>query len=591
MTENSNFLRVFDLLDYQNKKYPQISSLNYFVDGAWQPFSTQAIKENVDNLSCWLIEQGFQKGDCVALVPKMGSPTWMIIDFACQQLGMVVVPIHPTSSTEEMKFILDEVMAKLCIAADDALFNKIKQATSVEIYHLEENKKGFLNAVSRGGNHAALMNELSKRRNAVSENDLLTIMYTSGTSGTPKGIMLTHRNVVSNIKSILPLLPIFPGDRVLSFLPFSHIFERTSCYSYMAFGANIYFSQALEGIRQDFQTVRPLFCTCVPKTLERMYEILEEQREQKSAVKKMLVTWAMKVGEQFKSDRRKGFLFGLKLLAARILVLNKWKRALGGKMKCMVVGAAALRPEIGRLFSAAGVMTLSGYGMTEASPFITVNRPEPGMHNFGTVGLPIPGVEIKLDDVNENGEGEILVKGPNIMQGYFNRPEMNREVFTADGWLRTGDVGKMVNKRFLAITDRKKDIFKTSSGIYIAPQQLERHFTSSPFISQGLIVGFNKPFVSAILVPHWVLLRNWCEENGVHWTSPQFMVHNIKVIQKMQQEVDGLNAPLQNYQRVQKFILSETDWTVESGELTASFKMIRGRLMERHANEIEKIYL
>jgi long-chain acyl-CoA synthetase len=256
----------------------------------------------------------------------------------------------------------------------------------------------------------------------------------------------------------------------------------------------------------------------------------------------------------------------------------------------MVVGAAALRPEIGRLFSAAGVMTLSGYGMTEASPFIAVNRPEPGMNKFGTVGLPGPGVEIKLDNPNENGEGEILVRGPNIMSGYFNRPELNAEVFTSDGWFRTGDIGKMVNKRFLAITDRKKDIFKTSSGIYVAPQELEELLKSSPFISQAMVHGFNKPFVIAVLVPHFVLLQTWCEEHGIHWTSPQFMVHNIKVIQKFQQELDQLNQTLPNYKKIQKFILSETEWTTDGGELTTSLKMIRARLFDKHQTEIEKLY-
>lgn len=586
MNASFNFSRVFDLVEYQSRKYPQQSSLNYFENKRWKGFSTTEIQQRVDGISYWLIEQGFQKGDCVAFLPKMGSPVWMIVDFACQQLGMVIVPIHPTSSSEEMKFILDEVDAKLCIVADIPLFEKIEQITSSKAFHITETQEGFLDSFISPRQDS----ELVKRKNAVLETDLLTIMYTSGTSGTPKGTMLTHQNVVSNIKSILPLLPIRAGDRALSFLPFSHIFERTSCYAYMAFGANVFFSDRLENISRDFQSVRPIFCTCVPKTLERMHEILEEQREQKNAFKKMLVTWAMKVGEQFKSEKRKGISFGIKLFLARLLVLSKWKQALGGKIKFMVVGAAALRPEIARLFSAAGVMTLSGYGMTEASPFICVNRPEPGMNRFGTVGLPLPGVEIKLDELNEHSEGEILVRGPNIMQGYFIRPEMTQEVFTQDGWFRTGDVGKMVNKRFLAITDRKKDIFKTSSGIYIAPQQLEGHFTSSPFISQCLIIGFNKPFVSAILVPHWLLLKNWCEENGVHWSSPQFMAHNIKVIQKIQQEVDRLNTTLHNYQRVQKFILSEADWTVESGELTASFKMMRGKMMVKYKGEIEKLY-
>ncbi len=589
-TDQHDFLRVFDIVEYQQKKYSQQAALNYLAEGRWTSLSTVHIQQQIDSLSCWLIGQDFQKGDCVALIPKMGSPLWMMIDLACQQLGMVIVPIHPTSSSAEMKFILDETMTKICITADAQLYERVKTVSSLPVFHLEEEQTGFLSALSQQNQTHLLTDELLKRKNNISETDVVAIMYTSGTSGTPKGAILTHQNVVSNIKSILPLLPIKQGDRVLSFLPFSHIFERTSCYAYLAYGANIYFSQKLESISSDFKTVRPLFCTCVPRTLERMYEILEEQRQQKSILKKKLVTWAMKIGEQFKSEQPTDLLFGLKLFIAQLMVLNKWKFGLGGKMKYMVVGAAALRPEIGRLFSAAGVMTLSGYGMTEASPFITVNRPEPGMNKFGTVGLPVPGVEIIFDEVNENNEGEILVKGPNIMQGYFNRPELNKEVFTEEGWFRTGDVGKMTNKRFLTITDRKKDIFKTSSGIYIAPQPLERHFAASPFISQCLIIGFNKTFVSAILVPHFALLKIWCEENGIHWTAPQFMVHNIKVIQKMQGEVDGLNAMLQNYQRVQKFILSEANWTVESGELTTSLKIIRANLIEKYKREIEKVY-
>jgi long-chain acyl-CoA synthetase len=593
MSKRADFSRVFDILTYQQKKYPQQAALSFQQDGKWESLSIQEIQNKVNRISGWLAQQGFKKGDCIAIIPRMGSPVWMILDFACQQIGLITVPLHPTSSAEEMKFILDEVQAKICIAADVLLMEKVKPVfTQQHLYHLEERVEGFFPPCKpelvEGQTHARF-DRLSVTNN-IDPTDTLCILYTSGTSGTPKGAVLTHQNIVSNIKSLLPLFPISPSDKTLSFLPFSHIFERTSCYAYMAFGANIYFSQKLETLNHDFRSVRPIFCTTVPKTLERMYEILEEKRQQRKGLERMFVKWAMRVGEQFKSEKRHGFLFGLKLWIARILVLNQWRKALGGKLKFMIVGAAALRPEIARLFSAAGVLTLSGYGMTEASPFITVNRPEPGMHKFGTVGLPGPGVEIKLDNPNENGEGEILVRGPNIMQGYFNRPELNADVFTADGWFRTGDIGKMVNKRFLAITDRKKDIFKTSSGIYVAPQELEGLLTSSPFISQAMVLGFNKPFVVAVLVPHFTLLQTWCEEQGIHWTSPQFMVHNIKVIQKFQQEIDHLNQTLPNYKKVQRIILSETEWTTDSGELTTSLKMIRGRLLEKHKSEFEKLY-
>jgi long-chain acyl-CoA synthetase len=594
MIKHADFTRVFDILTYQQEKYPQQAALSFQQDGKWKSLSIQEIQNKVDDISAWLIQQDFKKGDCIAIIPRMGSPRWMMIDFACQQIGMITVPLHPTSTADEMKFILNEVQAKICIAADVLLMEKIKPVFKHQhLYHLESGSDGFFPPCQPEpveGQIQARFDKLSVTSN-IQPTDILCILYTSGTSGTPKGAVLTHQNVVSNIKSLLPLFPIHPGDKTLSFLPFSHIFERTSCFAYMAFGANIYFSQKLERVNHDFRSVRPIFCTTVPKTLERMYEILEEKRQQRKGLERMFVKWAMRVGEQFKSEKRKGFLFGFKLFIARVLVLYRWRSALGGKLKFMIVGAAALRPEIGRLFSAAGVMMLSGYGMTEASPFITVNRPEPGMNKFGTVGLPGPGVEIKLDNPNEQGEGEILVRGPNIMQGYFNRPELNAEVFTADGWFRTGDIGKMVSKRFLAITDRKKDIFKTSSGIYVAPQELEGLLTSSPFISQSMVLGFNKPFVVAVLVPHFALLQTWCEDHGIHWTSPQFMVHNIKVIQKFQLEIDRINQALPNYKKVQKFILSETEWTTDSGELTTSLKMIRDRLVVKYKAEIEKLYV
>jgi long-chain acyl-CoA synthetase len=328
----------------------------------------------------------------------------------------------------------------------------------------------------------------------------------------------------------------------------------------------------------------------VPKTLEKMYDILNQKRLEKGLIKRRVIAWAMQVGEKYKDRQRNDVLYRFRLFFARLFVLNSFRRALGGKIKFIAVGAAALQPDIGRLFSAAGILTLSGYGMTETSPFISVNRTEPGLHQFGTVGIPVPGVQIKIDEPNENGEGEILVTGTNVMLGYYHRPEQTREVFTTDGWFRTGDVGKIVNRRFLVITDRKKDIFKTSAGKYVAPQVLENYFTSSPFITQCLILGFNKPFVSAVLVPNFSLMKAWCDEQGIHWTAPAYMVHNIKVIKKIQEEVDRLNESLQGFERVKKFILSEEEWTVENKDLTTSFKPKRARLLEKHSLDIEKIY-
>jgi len=589
-----NFTRVFDILSYQQKKYPQRKALHGKEKGYWKNYSIDDIIYKTDLAAWWLIENGYQKGDKIAMMPKMGSPDWMIVDFACQQAGLILVPIHPTSTLEEIIFIVKETEATMCITADAALHEKIsslKTETSCkELFHLEQDKDGYFPTFLHSHSSTIDTEKLTFRKNNIRPEDILTILYTSGTSGTPKGVVLTHHNVVSSVKSMLTILPLKPSHRVLSFLPFSHIFERTASFTYMAFGAEIYFSQRLDELSHDFQSVKPYCCTCVPKTLEKMYDLLNQKCLEKTIVKRWIIKWAMMVGEKYKDKKRQDLLYRLKLVAARLLVLNTFRRALGGKIKFMAVGAASLSPDIGRLFSAAGILTLSGYGMTETSPFISVNRTEPGLNQFGTVGIPVPGVQIKIDSPDEHGEGEILVKGPNVMQGYFQRPEQTRAVFTDDGWFRTGDVGKMVNHRFLAITDRKKDIFKTSAGKYVAPQVLENYFTRSPFIMQCLILGFNKPFVVAVLVPNYSLLKTWCEEQGIHWTAPAYMVHNIKVVKKIQEEVDRLNENLQGFERVKKFILSEEEWTVENKDLTTSFKPRRSRLLERHEKEIEKLY-
>ena len=298
----------------------------------------------------------------------------------------------------------------------------------------------------------------------------------------------------------------------------------------------------------------------------------------------------MEVGKKYGPEKKLKPLFQLELLIARVLVLRLWKKRLGGKIKYIVVGAASLRPDIGRLFSAAGITIVEGYGMTETAPIISMNRFEPGMNRFGTVGIPVTGIEVKIDNPNEEHEGEILVKGPNVMIGYYKKPELTKEVLTEDGWMRTGDIGKFVHHRFLKITDRKKDIFKTSSGKYIAPQPLENHLKHSLFIERSMIVGFQRPFVTALIVPHFEILKSWCEEQDIHWTSPQFMIHNIKVRAKFQEEIDKLNNELPNIERIKNFVLCHQDWSIENGEITPTLKPIRNIILENNKNEIEKMY-
>jgi long-chain acyl-CoA synthetase len=592
---SNDFTRIFDILKYQQEKYPNPTALNFFTDGKWQGYSIQLVQDKVDNLSCWFISNGYTRGDKIVLVPVMGSPEWMIIDFACQQAGLITVPVHPTSRAEEIAVILAETEAKLCLTADSELYFKFtlaieKTESKTIIHHLKQNVPGYfypLQLVKASVEEISALNELKKK---VKEDDLLTILYTSGSSGIPKGVMLTHRNIAHNIRAILTILPLEPSHRVISFLPFSHILERATCYAYLAFGVSLYFSQNKESFAQDFKMVKPYFCTCVPRVLEKMYDFMQEQLLQKNILKRKIISWALAVGKQYGSTGQVKFLFTFKLLLARLLVLRLWRKKLGGQIRYMAVGAASLQPEIGRLFSAAGIYIVEGYGMTETAPLISINRYESGLNRFGTVGIAIPGIEIKIDEPNDEQEGEILVKGPNVMQGYFKRPELTREVFTSDGWFRTGDVGKFVHQRFLKITDRKKDIFKTSSGKYIAPLPLQNHFAKSPFIQRCLIIGFQRPYITALFVPQFEVLKAWCDQESIHWTSPQFMVHNIKVRAKLQQEVDALNKELPNFESVRDFVLCHQEWSVESGEITATLKPVRKTLLDHYEKEIEKMY-
>jgi long-chain acyl-CoA synthetase len=590
-----DFTRVFDILEYQQKKYPEKAALNTFERGRWQGFSIEAIRQRVDLISCWLSENGYSKGDKIAFVPKMGKPEWMMLDFACQQLGIIVVPIHPTSTTEEFSFILSETASKLCIVADTALYYKMglffeKNFSKVPLYHLKRNEEGYFPGFKEKKITEAQISKLVAIKKEISEDDILTILYTSGTSGEPKGVILTHLNVVSSIKAVIPLLPLTYKHKVVSFLPFSHIFERTSAYTYIVFGVSLYFVRNRENIEADFKSVKPFMFTSVPRVLEKMYDLLKEESFTKNIFKRRLIKWAIRIGKRYKQSHDFSPLYDLKLFVARVLVLNKWKARLGGKIKYIVVGAAALRPDIARLFSAAGIKVRCGYGMTETSPFISTNRFEPGMNRFDTVGIPVAGVDVKINDQDEKGAGEILVKGPNVMKGYYHRPELTKNVFTEDGWLKTGDVGLMVEKRFLKITGRKKDIFKTSAGKYIAPDVLQSYFKTSVFIEHCMVIGFQKPYVTGIIVPNFSLLEKWCKKEKIHWTAPQFMVHNIRVREKFEEEVNHLNEKIPNYQTMRNFMLCHEDWSIESGAYSASYKLIRHKMLDRHIKDIEKMY-
>ncbi|MFN7791111.1 MAG: AMP-dependent synthetase/ligase, partial [Cyclobacteriaceae bacterium] len=420
VTKKVDFTRVFELIHYQKEKYPNQKAFNSFSQGQWKSQSTEEIQNRINALSCWFLANQFKAGEKIIFVPVIGSPDWVILDFACQQVGLIVVPIHPTLNENEFNAIVTETEARLCITLDEGLYFKFfafkeKVNAGLQLFHLQPEKVNFFKPIQESKTSHDLMTVVTSFRNTIGEDDIVTLLYTSGSTGLSKGVMLSHRNIVHNIKAVLTILPLEPGDRVLSFLPFSHIFERASCYVYIAFGTSLYFSQNKESFVNDFRTVRPIFCSSVPRVLEKMYDYMEEQTLGKNILKKKLITWAMNVGKHYGPEKKLKPIYQLELIIARLLVLRQWRERLGGKIKYMAVGAASLRPDIGRLFSAADIYIVEGYGMTEAAPLISMNRFEPGLNRFGTVGLPLPGVEVRIDNPNENNEGEILVKGPNVM--------------------------------------------------------------------------------------------------------------------------------------------------------------------------------
>lgn len=581
------FTRVFDILHYQKNRYEQKNSVNTFYGGKWNHTSINQLIDKVDNSSCWLLKNGYIKGDKLAIIPYQGNLDWIIIDFACQQLGIIVIPLHPTYSNDELNFILSETSVKLLVVAEN---NSLEKSINIPIYNLTDQNE---NSTSLWYNYSASIKEkeaLISIKEGIKENDILTIMYTSGTSGKPKGAILTHKNMVSNILFTLAAFPLESSKKVMSYLPFSHILERSACYAYLACGGNIYFVRGKDTFLEDFQSAQPYFSTSVPKVLERMYSHLQEQALAQNFLKRHLVQWALKTAQEYNKHKKKRVSLTIKLFFARLLVLNKWKNQLGGKLKCIVVGAASLRPEIARMFSAAGIRIREGYGMTEASPLISLNRFSPGLNRFGTVGIPIPAIDLQIDSKDESGEGEILIKGPNVIQGYYKRPDLNKEAFTENGWFKTGDVGKLIDGKFLQITDRKKDIFKTSSGKYIAPQPIENRLNSSIFVAQSLIIGFSRPYVIALIVPNFNILKEWCLGKEVHWTSPTYMVHNIRIQEKFAQEVELINKDLPYFKQIRNFVLADEEWTVENKLLTSTLKPIRKSLLTLYSKEIEKLY-
>lgn len=587
--------RLFDCLEYHLERKPLEDMLAGKEGGQWKKYSTTVVKETVDKLSAGLLSLGISCNDMtaegrdkIAILCK-NRPEWVMLDLAVQQIGAILTPIYPTINVNELEFVLNDAQVKLVFVNDEELFLKVlslkgKVHSLKEIYTFEHvaNAKHWKEVTALAT--PDLIAQIKPVADKITYEDLATIIYTSGTTGTPKGVMLSHRNILSNVMSSMPCFP--PGEemRSLSFLPLNHIFERMVTYLYLFRGTSIYYAESLETIGENLKEVKPHMFTTVPRLLEKVYDKIMQKGNELTGTKKKLFFWAHSLAERFEINKDLGAWYNFKLALANKLIFSKWREGLGNEIKCIVTGGAACQVRLIRIFTAAKITIMEGYGLTETSPVVAVNRYEESGRAFGTVGPLINEVEVKIAE-----DGEILCKGPNIMMGYYKRPDLTAEVIH-DGWFSTGDIGTLTENNFLKITDRKKELFKTSGGKYVAPLPIENKLKESPFIEQVMLVGADKKFVSALIVPSFPNLFDWCRKNGVAVSDHEEVLRNPKVIELFKELVESFNKFFNHVEQVKKFELLPNEWSVDTGEMTPKLSLKRKVVMEKYRDAIERIY-
>ena len=581
--------RLFDFLEYQLEN-PLDKSINTKYEGKWESLSTIDFYEKVQIISRKLIEIGIKKGDKIALISTQNRTEWCIADNSIMQIGAVTVPIYPTISINEFEYVLNHSESKICFVSDKDIFNKInqiKEKTKLKkIYSFEEFENCQNWNLLFENDNKSIKGEVISRMNNVCPDDLATIIYTSGTTGIPKGVMLTHKNIVSNILSASKRLPTMENkNKALSFLPLCHIFERIIIYMYYYSRVEIYFAESLETISENLKEVRPFYMTAVPRLIEKIFDKIESKAEGFTGIKKGLYQWSISIADRFSFERQNGTFYNFKLKLAKFLVFSKWKSALGGRLELICSGSAPLQPRLAKIFTAAGIQIIEGYGLTETSPVISISESKKGGTKFGYVGKIIEGIEVKIAK-----DGEILCKGPNVMKGYFKDPKLTSKTIK-NGFLHTGDIGEIDNEGFLKITDRKKQLFKTSGGKYIAPQVIENRMKRSPFIEQIMVIGEGEKMPSALIQPDFEYIKNWLPGNKTKILDDfKKICKNKELLIKIEEEIRKINNEFGDWERIKKFELTPEIWSIENGLLTPTMKLKRKYIIKKFIHLKEKIY-
>ncbi len=590
-------IKIFQLAERYHNLFPKKDMLAIQEDGEMKTYSSSEYVEITNNIAYGFINLGIKKNDKICIISS-NRPEWSLVDMGINKIGAINAPIYPNITRSEYKYIIEDCGAKIIFVGSKEIYNRVNGLNEEieclqEIYSFDqiENIKNWRDIIQMGIKEPQIDTLLSIQ-NSIKKSDLFTLIYTSGTTGKPKGVMLSHSNVISQITTLRERLPIGFKDRAISFLPLCHVFERMIEYFYMFKGVSIYYAQSLDTLGDDLKKIQPTIMPTVPRLLEKVYDKILSKGAELKGLKKVLFFWAVNLGLKHEYNNANGIWYEFQLSIANKIIFNKWREAVGGKIRYIVSGASALQERIAKIFTAAQMPVLEGYGLSETSPVISVNLAHTHDAHYGTVGTVIPGVELKLvhEDGMKDGEGEITIKGPNVMMGYFNKPEETSKVIDDDGWFHTGDIGRLVKGRYLKITDRKKEIFKTSGGKYIAPQVMENKFKESRLIEQIIVVGENEKHPAALIVPSQEGLKFWCKKHNISFTNTKDIIKNNRVIDKFEHEVKFYNSFFNDYEKIKIFKLIATSWSVDGGELTATMKLRRKNILEKYKNLYEEIY-